>query len=65
MPYKLTKTIEKAISPPLYILGIAAITKAILAKAGIELEDSQILELLIAGYGAIAGLVNYLKHRKK
>jgi len=65
MGYKAGKTIEKTISPPLYILAISAAAGAIARKAGIDLEPETILEIVICIYGGFSGLVNFIKHRRK
>jgi len=64
MAYRASKTIEKTVSPPLYILAISAAAGAIAKKAGIDLEPETILEIVICLYGGFSGLVNFIKHRK-
>ena len=63
--YKIRKTAEKAINPPVIIFILAAIARAILKRQGIELDDDTVLQGAIVAYGAGVGFLNWFKHRKK
>jgi hypothetical protein len=64
MGYSVGKTIKKASIPLILVLLVRAAIAAGEA-AGMKLDETQILTLAGAGYGAVIGLINWLKNRKK
>ena len=57
-------TAKKASPPFLLILIIQAATAAAKA-AGIEIDETTIYSIALAGYGGLIAFLNWLKNRKK
>ena len=62
--YSAGKTAWKA-APPFVIIILVNSAKAALAAAGITIDDQTLYTAALSGYGAIAGLINWIKNRKK
>lgn len=62
--YSVLKTASKAAPPFLMILLVQA-AKAAAAAAGITIDDATLTTAILAGYGALMALINWIKNGKK
>jgi len=62
--YSFAKTATKA-APPLIVIILVPAAKAALAAANIVIDDATLYTIVLSGYGAIIGFINYLKNRNK
>jgi hypothetical protein len=62
--YSVMKTAGKA-APSFVIIILVNAIMAALKQAGVTIEDSVVYNIAIAGVGAVASFINWLKHHKK
>lgn len=62
--YSIGKTASKA-APPFIVLLLVPALKAALEAAGITLDDQNLYSIVLAGYGSIIGLINWLKNKNR
>lgn len=62
--YLPSKTAGKA-AIPASILILINIAIAVIKQNGIDIDESSVWQIALAGYGAIIALINWIKHHKK
>ena len=63
--YKKSITAAKAIEAPAIIIGLSKTIEVILNKNGFDIDTSIIYPIVISGYGAVQGFINWIKNHKK
>jgi hypothetical protein len=62
--YKASKSVAKAVEPPVFVGIISTILISIAKRYGAEIDPETIVMIVTAFYGAFKGFVNWLKHRR-
>ena len=62
--FSIGKTLTKG-AAPFSVIVVVEVASAILSAYGITIDKSILYAAATAGYGTIAGLINYIKNRKK
>lgn len=62
--YSFGKTASKA-APPFLVLLLVPALKAALTAAGITLSDQDLYSIVLAGYGSVIALINWLKNKNR
>ena len=62
--YSIAKTATKA-APAFIMILLVQAAKAAAAAAGITIDETTLTSAILAGYGAIIALVNWIKNRNK
>lgn len=63
--YKVSKTIVKATTPPAVVIVGGKLVQAGLNQVGVSLDDSTCMMISSGVFGLFAGLVNFIKNRKR
>lgn len=61
--YKPSKTVYKAVEPPLVIILLTALVETSLKNAGVEIETEKIGAIVTILYGSFKGFVNFVKNK--
>jgi len=63
--YSAFKTIRKGLEPPIIVILVANMLHTLASKNGIDVKFESVIQIVLAGYGAVKMFINYIKNKNK